>query len=568
MGRRIDALYCNGANALEVIQGICNEIESRAVEAHKEVNEAFEERLTAMAARRADLLAQIDEVKNYKRRVLEEQLQEIQTGTCAPATPEDEDAEPNPDLFCLRADTVINFKKGLPISEKGDDFLEAIPKFGLIDDFSTYASNSYAKGPALGILKVARPSWVLIFACDRTGARRTEGGDTATVVFSDPEAFEDLKIEDLKDGRYKATFVPVKEGNFAMDISIGSAESQELIRGAPFELATRMPLEYHKLGPDKARVGSTGEPCKEDLLGMVHHPTGMTYNDSGRYVFVVDQSNHRVQVFDIMNSAPVTSYGTKGFAAHQFHSPCDVCIDRDNRVVVSDMLNHRLQVFEFTPKTQELRHVKTFGGKGVGGGQFLFPKGLTMDEDGKLLVCDSGNHRVQIFDMNNNMEFVKCLGTPGVQGMENENGQFFSPLDIACDCDGNILVADKNHRIQVFDPEGAFKFSIGQKGRKDGMFNYPANITVSDENKLYVSDQGNYRVQVLDAADGTFIHKWGGHRKKPAGEGEEGEAPPPAEEEEGKPPEWMGIKSPTGIAVNAEGTVLVCDYHWNEIFVF
>jgi DNA-binding beta-propeller fold protein YncE len=564
MGRRIDALYCSSATAQETIMAICAEIESRAVEAHKEVNDAFEERMAAMQSRRADLLSQIDEVKNMKKRVLEEQLQEIQAGECPPAAPEDEDAEPNPDCFLLRADTVINFKKGLPISEKGDDFLEAIPKFGLIDDFSTYASNSYSKGPALGILKVARPSWVLIFACDRTGARRTEGGDTVAVEFSDPDVFEDLKVEDLKDGRYKATFVPIKEGNFSMNICIGSAESQEPIRGAPFELAVRMPMEYQKLGPDKARIGETGEPCKEDGLGMVHHPTGMTYNDSGRYVFVVDQSNHRVQVFDIMNSAPVTSYGTKGFAAHQFHSPCDVCIDRDNRVVVSDMLNHRLQVFEFTPKTQELRHVKTFGGKGAEAGQFLFPKGLTMDEDGKLLVCDSGNHRVQIFDMNNSMAFVKCLGTTGVQGMEN--GQFFSPLDIACDCDGNILVADKNHRIQVFDPEGSFKFVFGQKGRKDGCFNYPANITVSDENKLYVSDQGNARVQVLDASDGTFIHKWGGYRQKPAS-GEEGEAPP-AEEEEGQPLPWIGLKSPTGIAVNAEGTVLVSDYHWSEIFVF
>lgn len=564
MGRRIDALYCNGANAKAIIDAICGEIDARADEAQKEVLDAFEERYAAMKTRQAELLSQIDEVKAYKRQVLAAQLAEIQSGTCPPAAPEDEDADPNPDLFLLRADKVINFKKG-------DDFLEAVPKFGLIDDFSTYASNSYAKGPALGILKaptpegIQRPSWVCVFACDRTGARRTEGGDTCVVEFSDPSAFEDLKIEDLKDGRYKATFVPIKEGNFSMSVTIGTETSQEAIRFAPFALTTRMPMDPSLLGPDKARVGQAGEPCNEDVIGSVHHPTGMTYNDSGRYVFVVDQSNHRVQVFDIMSSTPVTSYGTKGFAAHQFHSPCDVCIDRDNRVVVSDMLNHRLQVFEFFPKTSELRYVRTFGGKGAGQGSFLFPRGLTMDEDGKLLVCDSGNHRVQIFDMNNNMEFVRSLGTTGCQG--TENGQFFSPLDIACDCDGNILVADKNHRIQVFDPEGNFKFHFGQKGRKDGCFNYPANITVSDENKLYVSDQGNARVQVFDASEGTFIHKWGGGRKKPD-VGEEGEAAPPAEEEEGKPPEWIGLKAPAGIAVNAEGIVLVSDYHWSEIFVF
>merc|ERR1719161_1509932 len=94
----------------------------------------------------------------------------IETSQCSPAAPEDSDAEPDPDCFLLEADTVINFKKG-------EDFLEAIPKFGSIDESSTYASNSYAKGPALGILKVQRPSWILVFACDREGQRRREGGD-------------------------------------------------------------------------------------------------------------------------------------------------------------------------------------------------------------------------------------------------------------------------------------------------------------------------------------------------------------------------------------------------------
>jgi len=48
----------------------------------------------------------------------------------------------------------------------------------------------------------------------------------------------------------------------------------------------------------------------------------------------------------------------------------------------------------------------------------------------------------------------------------------------------------------------------------------------------------------------------------------EGEEAPPTEEGEPVKLEWIGIKAPSAIAVNAEGTVLVSDYHWSEIFVF
>ncbi|CAE8732712.1 unnamed protein product [Polarella glacialis] len=81
----------------------------------------------------------------------------------------------------------------------------------------------------------------------------------------------------------------------------------------------------------------------------------------------------------------------------------------------------------------------------------------------------------------------------------------------------------------------------------------------------------NHRVQVFNAADGAFLHKWGGSKKKKP-EPVEGEAPPeePAEGEEGaeKPEEWQGIRCPAGVAVNASGMVVVTDYQAHAIFAF
>merc|ERR1711924_9907 len=100
-----------------------------------------------------------------------------------------------------------------------------------------------------------------------------------------------------------------------------------------------------------------------------------------------------------------------------------------------------------------------------------------------------------------------------------------------------------SNRIQVFDATGKFLRAFGSKGRKDGELNYPVSIVTNDENALFVCDQGNKRMRVFDASDGRFIHKWGGFRQKKSPNDE-------AEEEESKPPEWLGIRSPAGVAVH------------------
>ena len=39
-----------------------------------------------------------------------------------------------------------------------------------------------------------------------------------------------------------------------------------------------------------------------------------------------------------------------------------------------------------------------FGGKGSGDGQFMNPVGIAIDSNGRFIVADTGNHRVQVFD--------------------------------------------------------------------------------------------------------------------------------------------------------------------------
>ena len=70
---------------------------------------------------------------------------------------------------------------------------------------------------------------------------------------------------------------------------------------------------------------------------------------------------------------------------------------------------------------------------------------LSVNKEGLLMVCDAGNHRVQVFELSG--KFVTKFGSEG-----SERGDFRFPRSLANLSDGRIVVCEmNNHRIQVFD---------------------------------------------------------------------------------------------------------------------
>lgn len=61
-----------------------------------------------------------------------------------------------------------------------------------------------------------------------------------------------------------------------------------------------------------------------------------------------------------------------------------------------------------------------------------------------------------------------------MQITSNHFFQFTEPSGVAVSAQNDIIVADtNNHRIQVFDKEGRFKFQFGECGKRDGQLLYP-----------------------------------------------------------------------------------------------
>ena len=61
--------------------------------------------------------------------------------------------------------------------------------------------------------------------------------------------------------------------------------------------------------------------------------------------------------------------------------------------MVCDADNHRVQLFELSGK-----FVTKFGSKGSERGMFNFPRSTANLSDGRILVCDKENNRIQVFD--------------------------------------------------------------------------------------------------------------------------------------------------------------------------
>ncbi len=87
------------------------------------------------------------------------------------------------------------------------------------------------------------------------------------------------------------------------------------------------------------------------------------------------------------------------------------------------------------------------------------------------------------------------------------DGQFHGPIAIGVDNNNRIYVVDYiNSRIQKFDANGKFLRKWGSEGRDNGRFDRPEAIAV-DNNSVYVCDLRNERIQIFDY-NGNFKKKW------------------------------------------------------------
>ncbi len=192
---------------------------------------------------------------------------------------------------------------------------------------------------------------------------------------------------------------------------------------------------------------------------------------------------------------------------------------------------HYQRVNHFSP---DGRLVKQWGCKGTTAGCFALPRSVAVNSRGEIFVSEyQGEERVQRFAKSSPLTplpsdgrgeqphdaptLLQVIGQAGTGP-----GEFNRPEGICVDAQDRIYVADScNHRIQVFSSDGKFLRAYGKAGSGKGELSYPYDIAVDAEGNQFVCEFGNSRIQVFNAncesveiiggagaAPGQFANPW------------------------------------------------------------
>ncbi len=201
-------------------------------------------------------------------------------------------------------------------------------------------------------------------------------------------------------------------------------------------------------------------------------PHDVTLDPGGRYLYVADLGNDVVKVLDAKSLKTVGVIGQG-----ELSSPHDVAFDSAGRLLVADSGNDRIAIYQIDGikggYTGELR------------GGLSSPEGVAPDAAGRVYVTNASGNNVVIF--------VDGKVSTSVGSSGNASGQFIRPHDIEIGPDQIVYVADPgNNRIQLFDA------SLRSLGVLQQDFREPKYLGLDQKGWLYVADQMNHQVKIFD----------------------------------------------------------------------
>ncbi len=283
-----------------------------------------------------------------------------------------------------------------------------------------------------------------------------------------------------------------------------------------------------KFSPTGELIWSFGGIGKEP--SQFKNPTSIAIDKKG-YIYVADQGNFRIQVFDKKGKF-TSQLGIQGKGPAQFEMLTAVSIDDQNRLWTADEKTKEVQSLaqeekaeldlpsfppfvrvEFKNITENMRDtILTLDNKSnlcLIGRKVMFKKskGIVISPSGKIYVVNSEKNQVQVHTFDSGDKPIFSFGHKG-----KNKGEFASPSGIAIDKKENVYVADTNNfRIQIFDKNGIFKNTFGEKGLELENFQLPIDVAVDSQGNIYVLDQKTNCVKKF-TPEGKFIANLGNEK--------------------------------------------------------
>ncbi|CAH3115519.1 unnamed protein product [Porites lobata] len=376
-----------------------------------------------------------------------------------------------------------------------EDARSAVSSMGQVVVSNTDPLQSLAEGTGLKVGEVGREAKITLTTNDFDGNQCYDENDRIAVTVKTPSSKGlSYVIEPNKNGEYSVSYTPDCVGQHEVLIAV----NDEPLNGSPWSVYVTNRYKYSfSIG-----LHARGQ-------GQFFRPISIAIDDKSGNVAVADEN--RVQIYSLEGTY------LRDVAKNGLITPTSVAFTKSSELIVVSSSN---LIFCFD---QSYRFVKTIA---LTNKELNSPRRLTIAGDGRLVVCDWGDHTVKVLSSDGSqllltiresanalprhaishqkMIFVSCYLAGVVKVFSEKDGVFLysigvsnlsTPAGLEVDRFDNLVVCDcDNARLQIFTLDGKFLNTV--KGRHDGL-SEPYSIAVSSASQLFVTDYSKHCVHVF-----------------------------------------------------------------------
>jgi DNA-binding beta-propeller fold protein YncE len=267
------------------------------------------------------------------------------------------------------------------------------------------------------------------------------------------------------------------------------------------------------------------------VQAQINNPYGLTVGPDGALYFC-EIGNHRVRRLDLKSGIISTAAGSgqKGYAgdggpanAASMNEPYEVRFDPTGNMFIAEMQSHVVRRVDARTRT-----ISTVAGTGVAGfsgdggpavkAQLRQPHSIAFDPEGRLLICDIGNHRIRRVDLASGA-IETWAGTgerkPTPDGAPIAGTPLNGPRAITVAPDGQLyLVLREGNAVYRIDPRGGRIHHVAGTGETgytgDGgpalsaKLSGPKGIAWAPDGSLYLADTESHTIRRIDLKSGII----------------------------------------------------------------
>jgi sugar lactone lactonase YvrE len=329
-----------------------------------------------------------------------------------------------------------------------------------------------------------------------------------------------------------------------------------------------------KQAPSVSTVIGTGSPGYSNA--QVNNPYGVVIGRDSALYFC-DLGNQRIRRFDPITkrTADIAGTGAPGYAGDggpatsaTLNMPHEIAFDARGDFYIAERDSHVVRKVDAMTAT-----ISTFAGTGVAGfagdggpaarAQLRQPHSIAIGPDGRLLICDVGNHRIRAVNLSSGV--IDTIGGTGERlptpdGAPLAGTPLNGPRTMVVDRDGTIYLAlrEGNALFRIAPKTGTLHHlaGTGEQGYSgDGGPARRAKLAgpkglALHERVLYLADTESHTIRRVDLNTGIITTV--------LGTGERGDGP------DGDPLRCK-LSRPHGIFVTPDGTLYVGDSEAHRI---